>query len=281
MNDVDYTVLALAAETMFRDPATGAECVGLEPPLPPTVASGWALRCWLTAVDALFRKSERLAVGARRVFYGFLAESRALPGTFALVVRGTEGAIEWAEDAEALQIDYQYPGGVARVESGFWGIYRTMQDSRGNPVWRSVARAVGNGRCVAVGHSLGAALATYLAVDLAPLLTQGRTSLRAIASPHPGDPRFAALAAQRVPDHMAYWHRPDLVPQVPPSIPFVAEYCSLPNRTVLPAGGIGDNPLCNHHALTYAWKMAGQKALDLAGPLAGPYLPCILSSSGA
>jgi len=193
-------------------------------------------------------------------------------------VRGTDGAVEWAIDAEGLQRKHPIAG---LVEDGFWGVYSSMsyRDPGGSdaPLMGSLQRRISTGRCTVIGHSLGAAIATYLACDLSEFLLSGRIALRAVASPHPGDSAFADLVNFRVPDHTSFWYEPDRVPQVPPSLPDLS-YSALRNRVIIPAGGIEDSGFCAHHAFSYAWKLGGQEASDEAGASADPYRSCIIST---
>jgi triacylglycerol lipase len=267
--DVVYAVPALYAETTF-DPLVQ------EPPLHPWLAKDYRLVFYVLGTDALWRRTIQL--GDRQVYFGCLLESLARPGTFLLVLRGTAMAVEWAEDAEGRQRAHPQAG---RVEDGFYGLYNTLVarapgSGRDAPLIASVAKAVGNGRCTVLGHSLGAAEAIIASVDVSQALLQGRTSLRAFASPHPGDATFCQLAATHTPDQRAYAHEPDLVPKVPVSLPLIGEYSSLPNLITLPAGGIKDDPLHNHHLVSYVWKMAGRAGVELLGPAAVPYLDSII-----
>lgn len=267
--DVAFAVPVLYAEAAFTDPSVQ------EPPLPAWLARAYKLHFYVLGTDAIWR--ERLEIGERQVFYGWLLESLTLAGSFVLAIRGTADPIEWIIDAEGLQRTYPLGG---RVEDGFAGvatslIARIPGSGRDAPLVSSVAKCVKNGRCVGAGHSLGAAVITIVVPDIADALLNGRTALRAFASPHPGDDAFCRLAAARVPDARAYVHEPDLVTRVPTSVPLIGEYSSLANLITLPAGGIKDNPLANHHLVSYVWKMAGRAGVETLGPAAQPYLYAI------
>jgi hypothetical protein len=245
--EADYCFIVNDAEQAFSDP------LNLDPLLPAYSAKGWNLRARLAANDAYLEKGSAISLGERHVFYGFVLESKTFAGTFAVVVRGTDGAVEWYMDG--LAAERPYPGGGI-VETGFWLIYSSMTlrglDGSEGPLMAGLQRLIGRGRAIVIGHSLGASIATLLAVDLSRYLLDGRTALRAIASPHPGDAIFAQLVASRIADARSVAYARDLVPMVPPSIPFLMRYTALPNRVVLPASDqICDKLLCNHHAVTY------------------------------
>lgn len=246
--DARLAVLVLAAEDMYSAQGPAA----IEPVVDPRITAEWMLRGYITGTDALFRPLGTLAIGAQRVFYGLLLESSSAPGTFCAVVRGTSGLIEWLEDAEFLRIPNKRAG---EVEAGFFGIFESFSMHHAGradmPVAASIAAIVGAGTLMVVGHSLGAALATYLAYDVAALIP-GRVALRVFASPHPGDSVFTQAVAATVPDHAHYANVADVVPRVPIGL----GYSRLPNTVELApfnlAVRIRMNVGCLHHALSYA-----------------------------
>lgn len=259
--DARYALLALIAEDMYSDPAV------LEPPPDPRLeAGGWVIRGYITGCDALFRRRMTVALFDRRVFYGFLAESTETPGVFACVVRGTDGLIEWIEDAEFLLSAHPVTG---RVEAGFWGIYQTMRyhfqgSEEEVPLLQGLVREIGAGQVTVIGHSLGAALATYLACDLAaPALLGAQVAGRFFASPRPGDDTFAAHVGQQIADCQVYAYELDIVPRVP----FGFGFAHLAAFVRFAAGESGVrlklNPFCSHHALSYL-AMLDPKSIDLA-----------------
>src|SRR5471032_838118 len=142
----------------------------ITPPIDGRLSAGWKVLGYITATDAVLRIGGQLGKGAE-VFYGVLARSLADPTQHVVAVRGTAGIVEWIEDAEFVSIGN--PGGPGSVESGFWDIYasmllKTSAVDVGVSAKAGIAAAVGlTGTVTVVGHSLGSALATYLAFDLA------------------------------------------------------------------------------------------------------------------
>lgn len=246
--DAQLALLVLDAEDMYE--ANGPAV--LQPTAGPRIAAAWNVCGYLVGTDALFRPLGSLAPGSQRVFYGVLVESIAVPDTFAVLVRGTEGIVEWLEDAEFFCVPNKRPG---NVEAGFFGIYNTFAFRHAGgtelPLVSSISAIVGNGTVTVAGHSLGAALATYLALDLAKMLP-GQVSLRVFASPHPGDIEFAHAVAAAVPDHVHYRNVVDIVPRVPAGL----GYAHLPNTADLSpttaALHIRMSLGCLHHAICYA-----------------------------
>lgn len=252
---VSFGLLALYAEDMYAE-APGS----LAPPADTRIAAdGWSVVGYLTARDAVFpRKGQahrRLACGPERVFFGFVGQKVSDPSLFVAALRGIDGIVEWAIDAEFLPVPHpRHP--EAKVELGFWDIYGAM--SLADPVSgvtrelnaaQGVAQLVGGGTVVVAGHSLGAALATYLAEDLAERLG-ARASACLFASPRTGDAAWASLFDAKVGDYRLFNYVLDVVTHVPS-----LGYAPLPRATVLEPSsveaGVKLDILCNHHLLCY------------------------------
>jgi triacylglycerol lipase len=265
-----FGLLAMYAEDMYT--------VGsLSPPADPRIAAaGWTIVGYLTAHDALFppkrAASQRLAVDpTSRVFFGFLASNDADPSLYVAVIRGTDGIVEWVIDAEFLLIPHPRHPSV-QVEQGFWNIYQTM--SLADPVTgvtthqnaaEGVGKTVGAGTVVVVGHSLGSALATYFADDLAERL-ESRASACLFASPRTGDAAWASLFASEVTEYRLVNYLLDIVTHVP-----ALGYATLPNATVIQPStaqaGIRLDIFCNHHVICYCGM------IDYADTTAAPTTP--------
>jgi len=253
---VDLGLLAMYAEDMYS-----AHPGSLSPAADPRIAaSGWTIVGYLTAQDVVLPSAgamdRTLSIdNAKRVFYGFVARSDAAPTSHVVAVRGTEGIVEWVIDAEFVLIPHPRHPGV-RVEQGFWGIYQTM--SLADPASgvtthqnaaEGVAAAVGPGTVVVAGHSLGSALATYFADDLAERIG-ARASACLFASPRTGDAAWANLFDSEVKSYQLYNYSLDLVTHVPS-----LGYATLPKVTVIQPdtaqAGIRLDIWCNHHVICY------------------------------
>jgi hypothetical protein len=248
----------------------------IEPAIDPRILINWNLRGYITGMDAIFRALGRWALGERRVFYGLVLESRTTAGQFAVVIRGTTGWAEWGEDLEGIPIKSRYPG---LTEAGFTGIAETLLYRAPNgmdaPLVASLKTLIGSGTAVVCGHSLGSALATMVAYDLANALL-GQVSLRIWASPHPGNAEFVGAVAAAIPDHWHVKNPSDIVPKVPISL----GYEHLPNTVDLgPANDelqIEVNLGCSHHILSYIALMDDDAFKAAASPQNTPYLTCIV-----
>lgn len=223
----------------------------IETPLDLRLASAWNVRAYLVGQDALFR--QELSLDSSRVCYGWLLESKTLPGSFLLTVRGTTGLIEWLEDSEFFTTQHPKAG---RVEAGFWGLYRTLAlrvSGHELPLVTALSTIVDGGRLMVAGHSLGAALATYLALDVSvPLAHNGASlSARFFASPRTGNDAFCSAVVSAIPDYASYANSGDLVPR----IPFAFGYEPLPGLIEMPPYGGGIRIkfglAAQHHAASY------------------------------
>ena len=142
-------------------------------------------------------------------------------GDVVIAIRGTEGILEWIHDAEFLQVTCPFLVGAGRTEDGFTDMYTSLRtgDAAGSPgvvdalATLPFARPVGP--LTICGHSLGAALATLLALDVAANSSFRNPTVYTYASPRTGDPAFASTYNQVVPDTFRIANRVDLVPKLP------------------------------------------------------------------
>ena len=224
-----------------------ADSASLAPTPDPRLSPKLRLVGYLTATDCILRGE----TACQTVCYGYLAQSSADPTVFVVAIRGTNGAIEWFEDAKFSQVAHPVAG---KVEAGFWGIYASMEYRAVNgealPAAQGLAAAVGPGTVTVLGHSLGSALATYLTFDLAGLFGS-RVSGCFFASPRPGDDVFAKAFDARVQDYQVYNYEFDAVPR----LPFGSNYSELPKATLispsLAQARIRLNLACFHHVVSY------------------------------
>lgn len=136
-----------------------------------------------------------------------------------IVFRGTQTQTEWLNNFTALQQNYTDPVSgryVGKVHRGFVNNYLGIV----KPLPREIAKQLDPSvPCYITGHSLGAALATLAALDLAlnvPQL-QHQLHLYTYASPRVGDPTFALLHNQMVPNNYRVVNLVDAITLMPPT----------------------------------------------------------------
>jgi hypothetical protein len=267
-----YGLLAMYAMDMYRE-AAGS----LRPaPAPGLTAAGWTILAYVTGNDSLLRKGP-LQLTDQTVCYGYLAKGAS--GEMVAVIRGTDGFVEWIEDAEFSPIPYSPQiglpagSGTISVEQGFWTVYASMRlinpagASLGTLAPAIAAAAGAAGTVTVIGHSLGSALATYLTLDLARGGLGGQVSACLFASPRTGNQVFVDLFDQTVTDYRLFNYILDIVPRVPLGL----GYCPLPRRTAIqPATaeasirvGIG----CNHHVICYCAMLDYEATMQATAPV--------------
>jgi hypothetical protein len=155
------------------------------------------------------------------VSIGFILQTTS--GAAVIALRGTEGIMEWIQDARFLAVPCPFLPGAGNTEDGFTARYQSLAispDAGAASVISSLAGLQWNCQVTSLticGHSLGGALATLLAADVAtnaPAPFNGAT-VYTYASPKTGDPLFVSTYNHLVPDTSRIANRLDLVPKLP------------------------------------------------------------------
>jgi triacylglycerol lipase len=178
-----------------------------------------ALEESLSQTEDVIRSGVTAAVKVGRqieVFFGFLLESDE---DSILVFRGTQRTAEWVGNIYAVQEDYINPQtgeSLGRIHTGF----RRIADGIINPLAVDAVQGINpNKPCYVSGHSLGSALATLLALDIAlavPAL-QPQLQVYVYASPRVGNPDFVNSYAQILPNTFRITNLADPIPTMPPT----------------------------------------------------------------
>jgi hypothetical protein len=264
----------LLADVMDTYVASQNGPVALTPEILPgtDLSKDWDILGYLVANQAIHYP---LALDPCTVFFGVLAKAKGHHDTYAVLLRGTEGWREWVDNAHVMQTDFPVPalpGACAPgamvcfpsadcgdVEQGFFGIYSSMRylsvkGGESKKAWEGISEAVKEADALlyVAGHSMGAALATYLTFDLAQHAGRQASGVF-IASPRPGDDDFAKAFDAAVLDYAVYDYVKDLVPDLPPTLLGYQPLPRLVQLTELTAQAvIKDEVRANHHALCYA-----------------------------
>jgi predicted lipase len=149
------------------------------------------------------------------VYLGFVLSSKTRN---IIVFRGTQRNTEWLYNFYARQKDYYNPVDnkvLGKVHRGFVDNYKSIID----PIPRDVAKKLDPSvPCYITGHSLGSALAVLASIDLAlniPTL-KSQIQLYTYAGARVGDPTFARIHTQYVPNHYRIVNLADVIPMLPP-----------------------------------------------------------------
>lgn len=157
------------------------------------------------------------------VYYGFLLSS---PNVNILMFRGTQRQAEWIENVLALQTPYQNPATNQPLGKVHLGIYDFYQSSLAKSVKEAIKSINPKIPLLVAGHSLGSALATLAAMDLALLYPklQPNLQLYAYAGPRVGDRTFIEAHSNLIPNHYRIVNVADTIPLLPMSRQLNAEF---------------------------------------------------------
>lgn len=110
-----YGQLVMAAYQMYAKPGT-------DPlrPEPVGIPAGYELSAWIQMSDFVLNAEELK-------FYGIVVHETANPDSRIVAIRGTEGLVEWLDDAAAIPVPFRQVPLAGRVASGFDKIYSTMK----------------------------------------------------------------------------------------------------------------------------------------------------------
>ena len=225
--------------------------------------SGWNVVGYITGGDKIIKsgngiRNKILGVSYQnddRVCYGYLAKN--LVNDYVAVSRGTDGAEEWFDDLDFIPCHPNAPL-QGKVDGGFYSIYQTMQfntlEFDGSysrlPLAEGIAKFVDFSPVSILGHSLGAALATYLIAELSVLIDISQLDACLFASPKPGDDNFSTWFSLNIQNYQVFNYKKDIVPMTPP-----LGYSALQNCTILQPNQdgliISPHKTCCHHLICY------------------------------
>jgi hypothetical protein len=197
-------------------------------------------------------------------------------GDAVIAIRGTEGILEWIHDAEFDLVPCPFLAGAGHTEDGFTAMYESLRTEAepGSPTVVAALAKLPFPRPVSsvtiCGHSLGGALATLLALDVAANTVFSHPSVYSYGSPRTGDSLFASTYNQVVTDSYRIANRLDIVPALPPPVDYehvLNPYELNPIRLVPfpPKILVKSTLTCEHSLATYLYLLSLQSS--------GPVLP--------
>jgi predicted lipase len=151
--------------------------------------------------------------------FGFIARSGS---DVVVAIRGTEGIFEWIMDFAFFPVPFPFfnAGRTERGFTGFYSTFRTGPDNTHPRVSETLSGLVADGTVETLritGHSLGSALATLLALDVAGNGIFAAPNVFTFASPRVGDKVFAGTYDSLVQNSWRISNLNDIVPQLPPA----------------------------------------------------------------
>jgi hypothetical protein len=203
------------------------------------------------------------------VSIGFIAQDDA--GNVVIALRGTHGVHEWIHDLLYEAVPCPFLADAGHTEDGFTDVYMSLRVTAEHGTKRLVEFVAAMEfplpmkSLTVCGHSLGAALATLLALDLAANTQYKDLALYNFASPRTGDERFVEVFNRLVPNAYRIANRKDMVTEVPPIfLSHKSRYSHVEAISVLvPHLGVREHLLCMHHLSTYTHLMAKEAGLNL------------------
>eukprot|EP00899_Mesostigma_viride_P015970 jgi/Mesvir1/24374/Mv11045-RA.1 len=152
--------------------------------------------------------------------------------------RGTKQSslANWLKDVQFAKLDFGYPGlQGARVHHGFFAAYNNtiLRPRILDAVTRLQAEAP-DYTILVVGHSLGAAMTAFCALDMKIYLDAASVLVYNFGMPRVGNDVFAAFFAMMFPDTIRVTHENDVVPHLPPRFSYdVLDYHHVPTEVWL------------------------------------------------
>jgi triacylglycerol lipase len=177
--------------------------------------------------------------------FGVIVESNT---KIIIAFRGTHTFLDFLRDIEAIRTPYELVPGGGKVHKGFYTIYtktRGNQISARDSILSSLTTLNPSKKLYVTGSSLGGALATLSALDIAVNSPFKQPIIYTNGSPRVGNETFVSLFNRTIDSSIRLVNKYDMIPKVPPEI--------LGYRHVKGAVPIEiqtGNPVTNHYLTT-------------------------------
>ncbi|WP_338884684.1 lipase family protein [Xenorhabdus sp. TH1] len=237
------------------------------PPADPRIEEdGWKVIAYILANDLSFSVTSRKGEWPDHVCYGYVAkkvaEKNNSPERYIIAIRGTDPTI-LLEDVHDGLIDFTSPWTrfpKIEVSQGFFSVYDSMKliiiepefhrDYSNLNFAEAITQLIGvNSQFTITGHSLGAAIASYLMYEIGPLAPNHSACL--FACPRPGNQEFSRLVTQNFSNFAVFNYIDDVIPHLPPKILGYASLDSINEFTPQTNLAISAGPLCSHYLINY------------------------------
>lgn len=143
--------------------------------------------------------------------FGFILES---PQEIIVAFRGTSSTTDWMSNVMASQERFKYIKEDTLTHRGFTNIYASARDG----IISTLDKLSPDKTLYITGHSLGGALATLCAIDIAANTSHISPNLFTYGSPRVGDPNFVNVFKPYVRKSYRYANLFDIVTYAPPHV---------------------------------------------------------------
>lgn len=140
--------------------------------------------------------------------FGFILET---DDNIVIAFRGTSSPVDWIADMIARQQKFPFVRNAGWTHEGFTAIYRSARKQ----IFAILNRLPGHKKLYITGHSLGGALATLCAIDVAIHSQYSAPSVYTFGAPRTGDPAFVKAYHGVVRQSHRVYNLYDAVTQVP------------------------------------------------------------------
>jgi triacylglycerol lipase len=151
------------------------------------------------------------AYGSKREIFGTIIES---DHNIIIAFRGTISKADTISDFIASQMSFPWVLKAGKTHRGFTNIYSSARQQ----IITALRQCSPDKKLLITGHSLGGALATLCALDIACNTIFTTPYVYTFAAPRVGDPIFAAFYNQKIIHNHRIVIDHDLIPYVPPPI---------------------------------------------------------------
>ncbi|MEF2244280.1 MULTISPECIES: lipase family protein [unclassified Paenibacillus] len=131
-----------------------------------------------------------------------------------IAFRGTSSAVDWVSDFIAQQTLYRPVKNAGQTHKGFTDIYMSARDQ----VIELLLQTPPDRPLFITGHSLGGALATLAALDIAKNTYFFEPFVYTFGAPRVGDPEFVKFYNYTIASHWRFQNEFDIVPHLPPLV---------------------------------------------------------------
>jgi triacylglycerol lipase len=146
--------------------------------------------------------------GKFKEIFGFILEA---DDNIVIAFRGTSSPFDWMADMIARQQKYPFVRNAGWTHEGFTAIYRSARKQ----IFTILNRLPEHKKLYITGHSLGGALATLCAIDVAVHSHYPSPFVYTFGAPRTGDPAFAKAYHVIVRESHRVYNLYDIVTQVP------------------------------------------------------------------